>query len=123
MTTIKVLIEGYAEKRGQAWVASSTVCLIMTEAGKKIITDPGCHRQKLLDALRKENITTDDVDYVFLSHCHPDHTMLAGIFAHAKHITFDANYMYDGGSLFSFEKDKEGGGNQKKKKYRPLVGT
>jgi len=59
MATIKVLIEGYAEKRGQAWVASSTVCLITTEAGKKIITDPGCHRQKLLDALRKENVMTE----------------------------------------------------------------
>ncbi|OGI31954.1 MAG: hypothetical protein A3G09_03285 [Candidatus Moranbacteria bacterium RIFCSPLOWO2_12_FULL_48_12] len=108
MATIKVLIEGYAEKRGQAWVASSTVCLITTEAGKKIITDPGCHRQKLLDALRKENVMTDDVDYVFLSHCHPDHVMLAGIFAHAKHITFDANLMYDNDRFFPFEKHEMG---------------
>src|SRR3989338_3991480 len=108
MTTIKVLIEGYAEKRGQACVASSTVCLIMTEAGKKIITDPGCHRQKLLDALRKENITPDDIDYVFLSHCHPDHVMLVGVFVKAKQVTFDAGLMYDNDRLLPFDKHEMG---------------
>ncbi|MDP3957566.1 MAG: MBL fold metallo-hydrolase [bacterium] len=108
MARIKVLIEGYAEKSGRTWVASSTVCLITTNEGKKIITDPGCHRQKLLEALQKENVTTDDIDYVFLSHCHPDHTMLAGIFERAKYITFDAGCMYDGDHLFPFEKHEMG---------------
>ncbi len=79
MTTIKILIEGYAKKLEKGWVASSTVCLI-TSGNKKIITDPGCNRTKLLDALKKEGLTTNDIDYVFLSHCHPDHILLAGIF-------------------------------------------
>jgi len=102
MATVKVLVEGYAEKLGRAWVASSTVCFITTDAGKRIITDPGCNRQKLLAALRKENVAPDDIDYVFLSHYHPDHTLLAGIFVKAKHITFDANLMYDNDRLFPF---------------------
>ena len=103
MAEIKILIEGYAKKLEKGWVASSTTCLITTE-NKKIITDPGCNRLKLLEALNKEGLTTDDIDYVFLSHCHPDHILLAGIFEKAKFITFDANLMYDKDLMLEFDK-------------------
>ncbi|PIZ51153.1 hypothetical protein COY27_04595 [Candidatus Woesearchaeota archaeon CG_4_10_14_0_2_um_filter_33_13] len=101
MAEVKVLIEGYAKERENGWVASSTTCLITSE-GKKIITDPGCNRERLLGALIKEKLTTNDIDYVFLSHCHPDHILLAGIFEKAKFITFDTNLMYDKDSLTEF---------------------
>jgi glyoxylase-like metal-dependent hydrolase (beta-lactamase superfamily II) len=104
MTTIKVLIEGYAKELENGWIASSTTCLITTE-DKKIITDPGCNRQKLLEALREENLTTDDIDFVFLSHCHPDHVLLAGIFEKAKYVTFDSNLIYDKDLLTVFDKN------------------
>ncbi|MFC1626918.1 MBL fold metallo-hydrolase, partial [Patescibacteria group bacterium] len=104
MTKVKVLIEGYAKKLKNGFVASSTCCLINTE-DKKIITDPGCNREKLLSALKKENLTSDDIDYVFLSHCHPDHILLACIFERAKHVTFDANLIYDNDLLVEFKKD------------------
>ena len=68
---------------------------MVTTENKKIITDPGCNREKLLEALDKEDLTTDDIDYVFLSHCHLDHILLAGIFEKAKFVTFDTNLMYD----------------------------
>jgi len=103
MAEIKILIEGYAKKLAKGWVASSTTCLIIAE-NKKIITDPGCNRQKLLEALHKEGLTTNDIDYVFLSHCHPDHILLAGIFEKAKFITFDANLMYDKDLMLEFDK-------------------
>lgn len=103
MVTVKVLIEGYAKKIKKGWVASSSTCLITTE-NKKIITDPGCNREKLLAALSKEGLTTDDIDYVFLSHCHPDHILLAGIFEKAKFITFDTNLMYDKDLMLEFDK-------------------
>lgn len=107
MTTIKVLIEGYAKELENGWIASSTTCLIMTE-DKKIITDPGCNRQKLLKALHEEGLTTDDIDYIFLSHCHPDHVLLAGIFEKAKYVTFDSNLIYDKDSLTVFNKNVMG---------------
>ena len=104
MAKVKVLIEGYAKKLENGFVASSTCCLITTE-GKKIITDPGCNCKKLLAALKKENLTTDDIDYVFLSHCHPDHILLTAIFDKAKYVTFDANLVYDKDLLVEFERD------------------
>ena len=103
METIKILIEGYAKKLVNGWVASSTTCLITT-GDKKIITDPGCNRKKLLDALKKEGLTTDDIDYVFLSHRHLDHILLAGIFEKAKCVTFDTNLIYDEDVLLEFDK-------------------
>ena len=103
MAEVKVLIEGYAKKLERGFIASSTTCLVTTE-NKKIITDPGCNREKLLEALSNEGLATDDIDYVFLSHCHPDHILLAGIFEKAKFITFDTNLMYDKDLMLEFDK-------------------
>jgi glyoxylase-like metal-dependent hydrolase (beta-lactamase superfamily II) len=94
MAEVKVLIEGYARKEEKGWKASSTVCLI-TSGDTKIITDPGCNREKLLAALVNEGLQTGDIDYVFISHAHPDHGLLAGIFENAKCITFDTNLQYE----------------------------
>ena len=86
MAEVKILIEGYAKKNNNGWIASSTTCLVTT-GNQKIITDPGCNREKLLEALNKEGLSTVDIDYVFLSHCHPDHILLAGIFEKAPKFT------------------------------------
>ena len=103
MATIKILIEGYAKKLENGWIASSTTCLITT-GDKKIISEPGCNRGKLLVALREEGLTPADINYVFLSHCHPDHILLAGIFEKAKCVTYDSNLVYDNDSLVEFDK-------------------
>ena len=102
MATIQILIEGYAQKNSIGWVASSTTCLI-TSGDTKIITDPGCNREKLLSALRSHGVTTNDIDYVFMSHCHLDHILLAGIFERAKCITYDSNFIYNNDTLVEFE--------------------
>ena len=107
MANVKVIIEGYAKQLENGWVAHSTTCLVTTE-NKKIITDPGCHRGKLIEALKKEGLSTSDVDYVFLSHQHPDHILLAGIFEKAKFITFDTHLMYDNDLLTEFDKHELG---------------
>jgi len=102
MAQVKILIEGYARKlKNNNWIASSTVCLITT-GNKKIITDPGCNRKKLLKALAKEKLATADIDYIFLSHHHPDHILLAGIFEKARFITFDNNLMYHHDQMTEF---------------------
>lgn len=107
MAKVKILIEGYAKKLEKGWIASSTTCLVTTE-NKKIITDPGCHRKKLAEALKNEGLALADIDYVFLSHCHPDHILLAGLFEKAKFITFDTNLMYDNDSICEFDKHELG---------------
>lgn len=104
MAQVKILIEGYARKLANGWVANSTCCLITAE-NKKIITDPGCNREKLLAALAQEGLATKDIDYVFLSHGHPDHILLAGIFRQAKHLTFDGGMMYNQDQMTEFPKD------------------
>ncbi|MDD4191832.1 MAG: MBL fold metallo-hydrolase [Mangrovibacterium sp.] len=101
--TVRVLIEGYARQVENGWVASSTTCLVIS-SGMKIITDPGCNRQKLLDALSKENLSADDIDFVFLSHGHPDHILLAGIFANARQVTYDDDLVYDQDRMVKFDK-------------------
>ncbi len=103
MANIKILIEGYARKLENGWQASSTVCLITSDAGKKIISDPGCNRELLMDALGKEGLKTGDIDYVSMSHKHPDHGFLAGIFENAKAITFDTGLIYDKDMLTEYD--------------------
>ena len=91
MTEVKVLIEGYAKETEDGWTANSTVTLVKSN-GKNIIVDPGWNRTKLLESLKKENLKTKDINYVFLTHNHPDHVLLAGIFENAKIV--DELYIY-----------------------------
>lgn len=91
MTEIKVLIEGYAREIKNGWIANSTVVLVKSN-GKNIIVDPGFDREKLLNALKKEKLKISDIDYVFLTHGHIDHSLLAGIFENAQMV--DELYVY-----------------------------
>ena len=103
MAKIKILIEGYAKELKTGWIASSTCCFVAS-GNNKIITDPGCNRKKLLTALKKNNIKPDDINYVFLSHCHIDHILLAALFKKAKFVTFDTNLLYDQDLMLDFDK-------------------
>jgi len=103
MAEVKILIEGYARELEEGWSACSTVALIKSD-GKLIISDPGCNREKLLKALSKEGLKPEDVDFVFLTHGHVDHSLLAGIFENAKFVTFE-NLMYDKDLQLEFEDD------------------
>lgn len=93
MAEIKVLVQGYARKIKGGWVASSSVTLVKAN-GKNIIIDPGCNRKKLIAALKRNGLKTGDIDFVFLTHNHTDHTLLAGIFENAK--VLNSEEIYDG---------------------------
>lgn len=93
LAQVKVLVEGYAKQIKNGWIASSTATLIKSN-GKNIIVDPGCNRVKLLDSLKKENLKTQDIDFVLLTHNHTDHALLAGIFENAK--TINSEEIYNG---------------------------
>lgn len=92
MNTVKILVEGNAKENQNNWVASSTVTLIKAD-GKNIIVDPGCNREKLLKSLKNNNLKTGDIDFVFITHNHTDHILLAGVFENAKII--DNSEIYD----------------------------
>ncbi len=52
----------------------------------RLVTDPGMvrHRSLILDPLRKLGMTAEDVTDVVFSHHHPDHTLNAALFPHAR---------------------------------------
>lgn len=56
-------------------------------------------------ALDEEGLTTGDIDYVFLSHRHPDHVFLACLFEKAKYVTFDDHLIYDKDILLEYDKN------------------
>ncbi len=93
MAKVKVLVKGYAREEGDTELASSTATLIQ-ENGINIIVDPGMDRKRLLEALEKEGLPVKDINYVILTHTHPDHCLLAGIFENAK--------VMDSSEIFSF---------------------
>jgi glyoxylase-like metal-dependent hydrolase (beta-lactamase superfamily II) len=91
MAKVKILIEGYAKKTKDGWLASSSTTLI-EDSGKKIIVDPGINRKLLLEKLREEGLTPDDIDVVFITHYHPDHAFLASMFE--KTVVIDGDTIY-----------------------------
>ena len=94
MNKVKVLIQGYAKEIENGWLASSTVTLVRAN-DKNIIVDPGCNRKRLLEELNKNNLKPSDINFVFLTHSHGDHALLAGIFENAKVLTPDEIYDND----------------------------
>jgi len=83
MAILKILIPGYAREVDDNCIASSSTVYI-EDNGKKIIVDPGTNRKLLLQKLDENNLKVEDIDYVFLTHYHIDHSLLMGIFVNAK---------------------------------------
>jgi glyoxylase-like metal-dependent hydrolase (beta-lactamase superfamily II) len=95
MAKIKILIEGYAREENDSEFASSSTVLIR-DGNFNIIVDPGMNRNLLLEALKKENLSPEDIDFVVLTHYHLDHVLLVGIFEHAKILDNGDIYSWDG---------------------------
>ncbi|KKR30606.1 hypothetical protein A2715_00270 [Candidatus Woesebacteria bacterium RIFCSPHIGHO2_01_FULL_39_32] len=94
MNQVKILVKGYAKPRGEGWIATSNTILVQT--GKlNIVVDPGVNKKLLLKNLKKVNLKTSDVDYVFMTHYHPDHVFLASLFEKAKVLDGDTIYEDD----------------------------
>lgn len=101
MAEVKVLVEGYAKELENGWSACSTSVLIKS-GDNLIVFDPGCNREKLLGALKKEKLEPKDIDFVVLSHNHLDHSSLVGIFENAKIISSEG-LIYDGDLMTEIE--------------------
>jgi len=84
MDTVKVLIQGYAQKLpGGRWNATSTTTLVHSE-GKNVIIDPGLFPKDIKAALEKEHLQISEIDWVVSSHSHQDHTRNSKLFGKEK---------------------------------------
>ena len=87
LAKVKVLLIGYFKWLGlgrEEFKASSTVTLIK-DSKFNILVDTGNHEveKKLLSALKKQGLEPDDIDYVILTHHHPDHVANKHLFKKA----------------------------------------
>lgn len=87
MPKVDILIQGVADFSKEVWFDYCSTTLVTTSEGKKIIVDPGSNRILLLEKLSEYNLHVDDIDYVFITHSHLDHSLLAGIFPKAIVVT------------------------------------
>lgn len=95
MAKVVVLLEGYVRDGGKT--VQGTVTLVQ-DGGRNIVVDPGMTHgpDDIANALQRQGLRLDDIDTVFLTHHHPDHTRYMGLFQKAKVI--DWNSIYDGDS-------------------------
>lgn len=94
MNKITILVSGYAIIHdNKSWHATSTAILIHSNH-QKIIVDPGCDRPALIIALNQHQLSPEDIDWVFITHRHLDHSALIGYFPRAKAI--DSELYQDG---------------------------
>ena len=100
MAKVKILIEGYAREIEEGYEATCSTVLI-EDNGKKIVVDPGCNEELLLEALKKESLTTEDIDYIFLTHYHLDHILNIRLFP-GKDI-LDGDTIYRGDKEIEFD--------------------
>lgn len=87
MAEVKVLIEGYIYHG--SGIACST-CTLIRDSDKKIIVDPGTvkDQKEIILALKKEGLTTNDIDIVCVTHSHLDHYRNIGLFPKAKSLDY-----------------------------------
>lgn len=93
MAKVTVLIEGYARELESGWQATSSTTLI-EDNNRKILVDPGINRELLLLKLGENNLALSDIDIVFLTHYHPDHSFLASVFENS--LFLDGTTVYQG---------------------------
>ncbi|MDD5181702.1 MAG: MBL fold metallo-hydrolase [Candidatus Nanoarchaeia archaeon] len=85
MNKVKILFVGKHDRinEGKSMVASTST---LVRGDKNIIVDTGSFmdRDRLVDSLKKENLTPEDIDCVIITHTHLDHSANAGLFKNAE---------------------------------------
>ena len=73
MNKVKILVEGYAHPNSDGTYSASPTTTLVESNSKKFVADPGANPEKLLSALKENNISESDLSFIYLSHYHPDH--------------------------------------------------
>ena len=90
---VKILIEGYTTADTKAEIGQEktrpTISLVK-DKNIVMVVDPGVlsSQQILIDKLKKEGLTTDDVNMVCITHSHIDHYRNIGMFSKAKTLEY-----------------------------------
>lgn len=100
MAEVKILIEGCVKKLKDGWLASPSTVLIK-DCGLTILVDPGSNKELLLGKLTEENLEPNDIDMIFLTHHHLDHTLNIRIFP-ACDVLLDGDKMNEADRIFSY---------------------
>lgn len=86
---VKILVEGHTNEDSINKIgdekSQSTITLVR-DGDLVMVVDPGTleSQQILIDALKQENLTVEDVDVVCITHSHIDHYRNVGMFPRAK---------------------------------------
>jgi len=86
---VKILVEGYTNADSVAEIGEEitqpTITLVR-DGDIIMVVDPGVlkSQQVLVDTLKKENLTVEDVNVVCITHSHIDHYRNAGMFPNVK---------------------------------------
>lgn len=99
MAEVKILLEGYTSADNNQSEEEKTQPTISLIRSKDIIMviDPGVVKSQniLVEALKKEGIGVNDVNFVFLTHSHADHFRNIGMFPEAKLLEYFALWNND----------------------------
>ncbi len=96
MAEFNIIVKGYIKRyKGSSKITSNCV-YIKTKEGLKIIVDPGMDLKALMKGLKKNRIKKEKIDYVLLTHLHPDHALLSGIFKKSKIICGNIGWDFNG---------------------------
>jgi len=103
MAKVNILIKGYEKEFKDRDEYTCTTTLVQ-DKDLNIVVDPGCPKsEKVLEkALAKHGLTFKDIDIIFITHWHLDHSKSASLFPRAKIVDFweinkgDKHYFHDG---------------------------
>jgi glyoxylase-like metal-dependent hydrolase (beta-lactamase superfamily II) len=90
---VKILIEGYTNANSVTEIGKektwATITLVR-DGDIIMVVDPGVleTQQMLIDALKKEDLTVNDVNVVCITHSHIDHYRNVGMFQNAKTLEY-----------------------------------
>ena len=93
MAEVKILIEGYTNADAVAEGGEEKTCPTITLVKDKdivMIVDPGVLEDQkiLIDKLKEENLTIDDINVICITHSHIDHYRNIGMFPKAKTLEY-----------------------------------
>jgi len=104
MAEVKILVKGYTGSDSGDEKTCATISLIRDE-NIMMVVDPGVleSQQVLIDALKKEGLGINDVNYIGLTHSHLDHYRNIGMFPGAKTLEFYG--IWDKNTVFDWKED------------------
>lgn len=108
MSEVIVLYDGYSSMCGKDQMSANCSCsLIIGENNIIVDTMTAWDSEKVLTALKKHNITPDNIDYVVSTHGHSDHLGNNNLFKVAKHIVGFSISFQDKYYIHPFNEGKE----------------